>query len=48
MDAELVNAIREKYAALEPFLNERTKRLWAAVEAKALGRGGKRTDPKPA
>jgi hypothetical protein len=41
MDAELVNAIREKYAALERFLNERTKRLWAAVEAKALGRGGK-------
>ena len=41
MDAELVNAIREKYTALEPFLNERTKRLWAAVEAKALGRGGK-------
>lgn len=41
MDAELINAIREKYAALEPFLTERTKRLWAAVEAKALGRGGK-------
>jgi DDE family transposase len=41
MDAELVNAIREKYAALEPFLNERTKCLWAAVEAKALGQGGK-------
>ena len=41
MDSELVSSIRGKYLALEPFLNERMKRLWAAVEAKALGRGGK-------
>lgn len=41
MDIDLVNSIREKYIALEPFLNERTKRLWAAAETKAIGRGGK-------
>jgi hypothetical protein len=37
-----VNAqgIQEKYRLLHPFLNERTKRLWSAVEAKALSHGG--------
>jgi Rhodopirellula transposase DDE domain len=33
-------ALREKYAALAPVLNERSRRLWAAAEARALGRGG--------
>ena len=33
-------AIREKFEALRPLLNERTRRLWAAAEARALGRGG--------
>jgi hypothetical protein len=32
--------IRAKYAALRPFLDERRRRLWAANEALALGRGG--------
>jgi len=32
--------LREKYAALTPVLNERSRRLWAAAEARALGRGG--------
>jgi len=32
--------LREKYAVLESVLNERTRRLWAATEANALGRGG--------
>ncbi|MBN2373831.1 ISAzo13 family transposase [bacterium] len=41
MDNTLVNSVREKYVALETFLNERSKRIWASVEAKALGRGGK-------
>lgn len=31
---------REKYAARAPVLNERSRRLWAAPEARALGRGG--------
>ena len=35
-DAEV---IREKYAALSPVLDERTRRLWAAAEARALGWG---------
>jgi transposase len=35
-----VQSIAEKYQALSHFLNERTRRLWSAVEAKALGRGG--------
>ena len=41
MDKELVKIVGEKYQALEPFLTERTKRVWAAAEAKAMGRGGK-------
>jgi hypothetical protein len=32
--------IQEKYRLLNPFLNERSRRLWNAVEAKALGYGG--------
>ena len=32
--------IQEKYAALEPLMNERLCRVWAATEAQALGRGG--------
>jgi len=35
-----IQAIAEKYRILSQFLNERTRRLWSAVEAKALGRGG--------
>jgi Rhodopirellula transposase DDE domain len=32
--------IRQKYEALAPWLHERALRLWAACEARALGRGG--------
>ncbi len=32
--------LREKYQALAPALTERTRRVWAASEARALGRGG--------
>jgi hypothetical protein len=32
--------IQAKYATLRPFLDERRRRLWAANEALALGRGG--------
>jgi DDE family transposase len=32
--------IREKFVALAPVMDERTRRLWAATEAKALGHGG--------
>jgi len=33
-------AVRLKYHDLDPLLNERTRRCWAAAEAKSLGRGG--------
>jgi hypothetical protein len=33
-------ALRAKYKAFAPALNERSRRLWAAAEAKALGWGG--------
>jgi len=39
-DAAVVEWIRGKYEALAPILNERTRRLWAATEARSLGRGG--------
>src|SRR5215471_935690 len=33
-------AIRQRFSDLVPVLNERERRLWAAVEAKSLGYGG--------
>src|SRR5215510_3101748 len=35
-----VGTIRAKFEALRPYLDERRRRLWAAAEARALGRGG--------
>ena len=35
-----IQAIAAKFAILKPLLDERARRLWAAVEARALGRGG--------
>ncbi|NJM45906.1 MAG: ISAzo13 family transposase [Alkalinema sp. RU_4_3] len=32
--------IRSKYKLLEPYLNEKTRRIWPAAESTALGRGG--------
>lgn len=37
MDTDL---IKQRFASLEPFLNERLRRLYAAAEAKTLGYGG--------
>ena len=37
---EVVEWIRTKFLSLEPDLNERSRRVWAAVEASSLGRGG--------
>jgi hypothetical protein len=39
-DEELEAAIVQKYAAIGPALNERSRRLWAAVESRAIGYGG--------
>ncbi|MBV8609425.1 MAG: ISAzo13 family transposase [Singulisphaera sp.] len=35
-----VQVVRTKYASLEPALDERVRRLWAATEARAIGWGG--------
>src|SRR3954465_6288723 len=40
MENLTVPAITAKYTSLEPMLDERARRLWAAVEAGAIGRGG--------
>lgn len=40
MHNSMTQAIKAKFAALAPLLDERTRRIWAAVEARALGRGG--------
>jgi hypothetical protein len=37
---KIVAMLRGKYRLLEPSLNERTRRHWAATEAMALGHGG--------
>ena len=39
-EPEIVEWIRTKFLSLEPDLNERSRRTWAAVEAASLGRGG--------
>lgn len=38
--AEVVEQIRVKYEAFIPYLNEQTRRVWAAIEAQSLGYGG--------
>ena len=35
-----VDLIKQKFETLCPFMDERMRRLWAAAEAQALGRGG--------
>jgi hypothetical protein len=39
-DATTIARIRRKYQRLEPFLDERARRLWAASEAVEIGWGG--------
>ena len=39
-DAVVVEWVRKKYQGLEGSLNERSRRLWAATEARSLGHGG--------
>lgn len=37
---EVVESIQDKYDLLKPYLNEKTRRIWAAIEARGKGRGG--------
>ena len=40
MEDPVVQTVLRKYMALKPLMDERMERLWAATEARALGRGG--------
>jgi hypothetical protein len=40
VDNETLKSIRDKYQSLLPYLNEKTRRIWAAIEAMSLGWGG--------
>ena len=40
MQHPMTPIIAAKFAILKPLLDEQARRLWAAVEARALGRGG--------
>src|SRR5277367_5226825 len=40
MADSMLNLIRRKFLALSPAFDERQRRLWAAAEARSLGRGG--------
>jgi hypothetical protein len=40
VDVHTVRSLRSKFKSLSPMLDERRQRLWAATEARALGRGG--------
>jgi DNA-binding phage protein len=37
---QAIEQIRLKYQFLLPYLNEKTRRIWAAVESLTVGRGG--------
>jgi S-adenosylmethionine:diacylglycerol 3-amino-3-carboxypropyl transferase len=37
---EINIAIKEKYRTLQEHLDERTRRIWAAAEARTIGRSG--------
>ncbi|MDR2754521.1 MAG: hypothetical protein LBC20_02335 [Planctomycetaceae bacterium] len=39
MDNMLIITISEKYKSIQAFFDERSKRVWAAAEAKSIGRG---------
>ncbi len=39
-NAAVVEWVREKYSAMSEMLNERSRRVWAATEARSLGHGG--------
>jgi hypothetical protein len=40
MDRTMFKSVRSKFRSLSPALDERQRRLWAAAERRALGRGG--------
>src|SRR5438874_247374 len=35
-----IGIVQQKYEAMKPYLNERSRRLWAATEVRTLGYGG--------
>jgi transposase len=39
-DNQIIDKIKDKYEKLSPYLNEKTRRIWAAVEARSWGWGG--------
>src|SRR5260221_13729985 len=41
-DKEQIAIVAQKYEAMRPYLNERSRRLWAATEARLLGYGGQK------
>ena len=40
MEHAVTQVVQAKFVALKPLFDERTRRRWAAVEARAIGRGG--------
>lgn len=41
MKRKEIESIKRRYEVFEPFMNEKTKRVWAAIEAEEIGYGGK-------
>jgi hypothetical protein len=40
MEVSIITTIRERYQSIFPYLDERERRMWVAIEARTLGRGG--------
>lgn len=39
---DLISTVKEKYRLIQGHLNEKSRRMWAATEAKAIGGGGRK------
>lgn len=39
-DADVIKKSKKKFDLVSIHLNEKTRRIWAAIEAKTFGRGG--------
>ena len=41
MPQSVIDNLKIKYSQFQPYLNERSLRIWGAIEARAIGHGGK-------
>jgi hypothetical protein len=40
ISTQVIETVRRKYQLISPYLNEKSRRVWGAIEAQSLGYGG--------